>query len=374
MSKQKESQSYSFFQKHSQLLIPITILALLLIFNLIRDPSYFNITVKFNNDNNPVLAGNLISTIVDASELVILSIGMTLVTASCGGQDISVGALGTIAATVFAKSLYWFENIGAGQVLLALLITCGVTILFSLFNGTLVAVFNIQPMIATLILFTCGRSIAYWIGQIANLFVPENPITPIIGTVIPGFPVPVPILIVIAVGLLFGLLFKFTNLRLYTQTVGINQGAARLNGINSVVIKIICFAILGVCCAISGTINVCRIGGKVTYNSLMVDFEMKAILAVAIGGNSLGGGKFKIAGSVLGAYAYCLLFNTLIAMHVPSTHITAYQAVVIFLLVIFSSEQMKDIIANCWKEWIIGGLFADKNVKVELNDSKGKEA
>ena len=356
MKKQSELRSYSFLQKNSQLLIPVTILLLLLLFNLVRDPSYFNITIKYNNDNNPVLAGNLISTIVDASELVILSIGMTLVTASCRGQDISVGALGTIAATVFAKSLYWFDDIGIIQVLLALLVSCGVTVLFSLFNGTLVAVFNIQPMIATLILFTCGRSIAYWIGQIANLFIPENPITPIIGTVIPGFPVPVPILIVVVVGILFALIFKFTNLRLYTQTVGINQGAARLNGINSIAIKLVCFAILGVCCAVAGTINVCRIGGKVTYNSLMVDFEMKAILAVAIGGNSLGGGKFKIVGSVLGAYAYCLLFNTLIAMHVPSTHIMAYQAVVIFVLVIFCSEQVKETIAKYWKK-----LFGRKN-------------
>ncbi|MDO4983988.1 MAG: hypothetical protein Q4E35_10630 [Eubacteriales bacterium] len=115
-------------------------------------------------------------------------------------------------------------------------------------------------------------------------------------------------------------------------------------------IKLICFGILGVCCAVAGIINVCRIGGKVTYNSLMVDFEMKAILAVAIGGNSLGGGKFRIVGSVLGAYAYCLLFNTLIAMQVPSTHLTAYQAIVIFLLVIFSSEQVKDSVAALWKK------------------------
>lgn len=226
--------------------------------------------------------------------------------------------------------------------------------LFSLFNGTLVAVFKIQPMIATLILFTCGRSIAYWIGQISNLFIPQNTITPIIGTVIPGIPVPTPILIVAVVGVLFALLFKFTNLRLYTQTVGINQGAARLNGINGVAIKLITFAILGVCCAIAGMINVCRIGGKVTYNTLMDGYEMRAILAVAIGGNSLGGGKYKVVGSVLGAYAYCLLYNTLIAMQVPATHIMAYQAVVIFILVIFSSAKVKDAIVSFGKKAMTG--------------------
>ena len=354
MKKNKEQRSYTFLQRNSQLLIPVTILALLLLFNLIRDPSYFNISLNVNNDGNKTLAGNLISTIVDASDLVILAIGMTLVTAACGGQDISIGALGTIAAAVFARSLGWWSNndtaIGVGHVLLSLLISCGITMLFSLFNGTLVAVFKIQPMIATLILFTCGRSIAYWIGQIANLFIPDNAITPVIGKVIPGIPIPTPILIVAVVGLLFALLFKFTNLRLYTQTVGINQGAARLNGINGVAIKLITFAILGVCCAIAGMINVCRVGGKVTYNTLMDGFEMRAILAVAIGGNSLGGGKYKVVGSVLGAYAYCLLYNTLIAMNIPATHIMACQAAVIFILVIFSSAKAKDSIVRGWKK------------------------
>ena len=344
MKERTDQRGYTFFQRNSQLLIPVTILALLLLFNLFRDPSYFNISININNDGNATLAGNLISTIVDASDLVILAIGMTLVTAACGGQDISIGALGTIAAAVFARSLGWWGDIGVAQVLLSLLISCGITVLFTLFNGVLVAVFKIQPMIATLILFTCGRSIAYWIGQIANLFIPENTVTPIIGSVIPGIPIPTPILIVAVVGVLFALLFRFTNLRLYTQTVGINEGAARLNGINGVAIKLITFAILGVCCAIAGMINVCRIGGKVTYNTLMDGFEMRAILAVAIGGNSLGGGKYKVVGSVLGAYAYCLLYNTLIAMKIPATHIMAYQAIVIFILVIFSSARVKDAI------------------------------
>jgi simple sugar transport system permease protein len=40
-----------------------------------------------------------------------------------------------------------------------------VAIFFGLFNGMLVAYFNIQPMIASLILFTAGRPIAYWINS-----------------------------------------------------------------------------------------------------------------------------------------------------------------------------------------------------------------
>ena len=56
-----------------------------------------------NNNGDPVLQGNLISILNGASELVILSMGMTLVTAASGGQDISVGALAAIAGSVFVK-------------------------------------------------------------------------------------------------------------------------------------------------------------------------------------------------------------------------------------------------------------------------------
>ena len=86
-----------------QLTIPVIAIALLVLFNLIRDPSFFSIGITHNNDGNAVLAGNLISIINGASELAILAMGMTLVTAACGGQDISVGAAAAIAGSVFVK-------------------------------------------------------------------------------------------------------------------------------------------------------------------------------------------------------------------------------------------------------------------------------
>ena len=142
-----------------QLLIPLVALAILVVFNLFRDLSFFSVGVKVNNSGNIVLAGNLISIIDSASELAIIAMGMTMVTAACGGQDISVGAVGAIAGAAFVKVLQGVGSITVGSVLLALLVCCLVTILFKLFNGTLVAVFRIQPMIATLILYSCGRSI-----------------------------------------------------------------------------------------------------------------------------------------------------------------------------------------------------------------------
>lgn len=345
---EKSSQKKSvFWTNNSQLLIPIIAILLLVIFNLFRDPSFFSVGVTMNNNGDPVLQGNLISILNGASELVILSMGMTLVTAASGGQDISVGALAAIAGSVFVKVLK-SDSITPGTVLLAFFLCCVAAMLFGAFNGTLVSVFSIQPMIATLILFTCGRSIAYWINGGATPTI-SNPIITAIGSFIPGIPIPTPILIVILVGILFALLFRFTTISMYIQSVGINQAAARLNGINAVGIKLLSFILLGACCAVAGTIGVSRLG-LINHETLLINIEMDAILAVAIGGNSLGGGKFKMIGSVLGAYAIQALTITLYAMKVPSTDVKAYKAIVIILLVVMGSPVVKDAADRFWKK------------------------
>jgi len=323
-----------------QLAIPLIAIALLVIFNLIRDPGFFSIDITQNNDGNVVLAGNLISIINGASELAILAIGMTLVTAACGGQDISVGAAAAIAGSVFVKVLKSTADITGGTVVLAIICSCLVAMCFGTFNGILVAVFKIQPMIATLILYTCGRSIAYWINGGATPTV-SSPIISAIGSFIPGIPIPTPVLIVILMAVLFKLLFRFTSLELFTQAVGINGSAARLNGINTTFIKLLSFILLGVCVSVAGGIGVSRLG-LINHETLLLDIEMDTILAVAIGGNNLGGGKFKISGSIIGAYVIQMLTITLYAMKVSSTDVKAYKAVVIILLVVIGSPVFKE--------------------------------
>ena len=355
----KKTKASQFFSKNSQLLIPLIAIALLVIFNLIRDPSFFSVGIAANNKGDPVLQGNLISILNGASELVILSMGMTLVTAAAGGQDISVGALAAIAGSVFVKILK-SGTVTVPSVIAAFLACCAVAMLFGAFNGSLVSFFRIQPMIATLILFTCGRSIAYWINGGATPTL-ESPIINAIGSFIPGVPIPTPILIVIVIGIIFALVFRFTTLGLYVQTVGINQGAARLNGINSVGIKLLSFIILGACCAVAGMIGVSRLG-LINHETLLINIEMDAILAVAIGGNSLGGGKFKLLGSVLGAYAIQALTITLYAMKVPSTDVKAYKAVVIIILVAMGSPVVKDVMGRFWKKLRPNRPAAEKEV------------
>ncbi len=342
----------TFFANNSQLLIPLIAIALLVIFNLFRDPSFFSVSIASNNRGDPVLQGNLISILNGASELVILSMGMTLVTAASGGQDISVGALAAIAGSMFVKVLK-SGTVTPGLIIAAFLACCAVAMVFGAFNGTLVSVFGIQPMIATLILFTSGRSIAYWINGGATPTI-ENATINAIGSFIPGIAIPTPILIVAAMGILFTLLFRFTALGMYIQTVGINQSAARLNGINPVGIKLLTFILLGICCAVSGVIGVSRLG-LINHETLLINIEMDAILAVAIGGNNLGGGKFKMIGSVLGAYAIQALTITLYAMKVPSTDVKAYKAIVIIILVVIGSPVVKAKADQLMKKIRTGG-------------------
>ena len=335
-----KNKSINFFKDVlGHLTIPVIAIALLVLFNLIRDPSFFSVGVTHNNDGNVVLAGNLISIINSASELAILAMGMTLVTAACGGQDISVGAAAAIAGSTFVKILKSGTGISGLTVLTAFLAACVVAMLFGTFNGTLVSVFKIQPMIATLILYTCGRSIAYWINGGATPTV-GSPIITAIGSFIPGIPIPTPVIIVVIVAVIFRLVFHFTSLELFTQSVGINGSAARLNGINATGIKLLSFIILGLCVAVAGCIGVCRLG-LINHETLLLDVEMDTILAVAIGGNNLGGGKFRISGSIIGAYVIQMLTITLYAMKVSSTDVKAYKAIVVIILVVIGSPVVK---------------------------------
>lgn len=339
----------------SQLIIPLIALLVLVIFNLIRDPGFFSIRLTVNSYGYTVLSGNLIAIFNGASELVILAMGMTLVTAASRGQDISVGAAAAIAGSVFVRILL-LGQVSWGIIAAAFLACCAVAMLFGLFNGVLIAVFRVQPMIATLILFTIGRAIAYWINGGATPTVSDDRVK-YLGGFIPGIPIPTPIFLVLICGILFALTLKFTNLGLYSQAVGINENAARLNGINTVWIKMLVFMIMGLCVAFAGTISVSRLG-LINHETILLGIEMDAILAVAIGGNSLGGGKFHMAGSVIGAYVIQGLTTTLYAMKVPSTDVKAYKAVVIVAIVVIGSPVVKQIAGQLW-----GGLFHQKEAK-----------
>ena len=333
-----------------QMFIPVVALLALVIFNLIADPGFFVIKMGTNSVGHPVLSGYLITILDYGSELAILAIGMTLVTSASGGQDISVGSAIAIAGSVILKVLCGNESRPdhmKAPIIVAFLVACLVAMAFGAFNGALVAFFKIQPMVATLILFTAGRSIAAWINN-NELPIIAEPEFSYFGTFIPGIPIPTPVFIAIACMIVIFLVLKFTNLGLYSQAVGINPHSSRLNGINPAVVKLITYMILGLCVAVVGLIKVSRIS-TINYSVVAKDIEMDAILAVALGGNALGGGKFNMPASIMGAYIIQFLTTTLYKFNVDSTALPAYKAVVVIILVVLSAPVVREKLASSKK-------------------------
>ena len=354
--KSKETNKSSvaeFFSKivRRQIFIPIAALLLLAIFNLVTDPSFYKITFGYNSAGDPVLSGYLMTILDSGSELAILAIGMTLVTAATGGQDISVGAAIAISGSVILRVLCGTnsrpETLHA-PIIVAFLVACIVAMLFGAFNGALVAYFRIQPMVATLILFTAGRSIAAWINN-NELPIINEPSFGYFGGFIPGIPIPTPFFIAVVCMIIIALVLRFTNLGLYTQAVGINESSSRLNGLNPAFIKFLTFVILGLCVAVAGLIKVSRFS-TINYSVIAKDIEMDAILAVALGGNALSGGKFNMAASILGAYVIQFLTTTLYKFNVQSDALPAYKAVVVIVLVVLSAPIVREWLSGVWKK------------------------
>lgn len=337
----------------NQIFIPMAALLILVVFNLLADPGFFKITMGQNSNGDPVLSGYLITILNNASELVILAIGMTLVTAASGGQDISVGANIAIAGSVMLRILCGDQGarpeVMQAPILVAFLIGCLASMLFGAFNGTLVAYFKIQPMVATLILFTAGRSIAAWVNN-NQLPIISDASFAYYGNFIPGIPIPTPVFIAIACVIVILLVLKYTTLGLYTQAVGINSHSSRLNGIDPAFVKFLTYVILGACVAVAALIKVSRIS-SINYSVIAKDIEMDAILAVALGGNALSGGKFNMWGSILGAYVIQFLTTTLYKFNVASAALPAYKAVVVIILVVMSAPVVREKMSKLWKQY-----------------------
>jgi len=333
--------------KNTRLFLPIFALFLVLIINIIETPQFFNISIQ-----NGVLYGYVIDIINRSSELVILAVGMTLVIAT-GGIDISVGSVSAIAAALCVRLLGSSYDAYAVPVFVAILAAVVIGMLCGSFNGFLVAKLKIQAMVATLILFTAGRGIAQLISarEINGVMVPGQILYvrmesfKYLGGFFPNIVVPTPVFIAAAVVLIAFLVLNKTALGLYIKTVGINGRAGRLVGLNSTFITYLCYIICGVTAAIAGIISSSRIYSS-DANNIGLNMELDAILAVALGGNSIAGGKFSLAGTIIGAITIQALTTSLYAMGVTADQLPVYKAIVVILIVSIQSDELRQWIGN----------------------------
>lgn len=327
---------YKRFLK-SRLTFPVVVLLIVVVQNIITTPTFFNISYT-----NGLISGYIPNILDEASELVIVTLGMTLVTAVSGGQDISVGSIMAIAASFCGLMLNGPEyrtEVFHNPYILAILIGLLGGALCGAFNGFMVSVLKIQPMIASLILFTAGRSIAKQITHGQTIYI-MNPAFKWLGVQIPGIPLRTTIIIAILMIVIVVLVTKLTSLGMYIESVGINGAASRLVGLNSSVIKFMAFVFCGILAGVAGLVGSSGVG-SVNSGELGLSIEMDAILAVALGGNMLGGGKFSIAGSVIGAYTVQAITTTLYAMNVRADQLKVFKAVIIIIIIVAGSEVFK---------------------------------
>lgn len=325
---------------NSRLTFSLVILLIVVVQNIITTPTFFNISIT-----NGFISGYIPNILDEASELVIVTLGMTLVIAVSGGVDISVGAIMAISASFCGLLLNGSEyrtEVFHSPYILALLFGLLGGALCGAFNGFMVSVLKIQPMIATLILFTAGRSIAKQITHGQTIYL-MNPQFKWLGVQIPGVPIRTTIIVAVAIIILVVLFVKLTSFGLYVQSVGINGSASRLVGLNARVIKFTAFVICGLLAGVAGLVGSSGVG-SVNSGELGLGVEMDAILAVALGGNLLSGGKFSIAGSVIGAYTIQAITTTLYAMNVRADQLNVFKAVIIIVIIVASSDVFKGIL------------------------------
>ena len=325
--------------KGKTLLWPIAALILVLLFNLIFSPSFFAVTLKEGH-----LYGSLIDIFVRAAPVVIVGLGMTLVIAT-GGVDLSVGAVmaiaGAVAACVIARPEGCILNsLPLGGSMMGIVgIALFAAILCGFLNGFLVSKLKLQPIVATLLLMVAGRGAAQLLtnGQIVTFSHPE-----FAGLSLGSFlTIPIPIWIA---GLTLGaiaLLIRATALGLFIESVGNNAASSEICGINPRTIMLLVYVLCGLCAGIAGLIAAADIKAADSSNAGLY-LELDAILAAAIGGTALTGGRFYLVGTVIGALLMQAITTTINTYGVSTEVTFVFKGVVVIIVCLLQSPKIRD--------------------------------
>jgi simple sugar transport system permease protein len=320
--------------------LPIAALIALLLVNTISRPSFLAIQVRDGQ-----LYGSVIDILRNSAPLMLVALGMTIVIAT-RGIDLSVGALmavsGAVALTIIDGSgspdspTTLFIAIGAGVL---------VTLVFGAWNGFLVAVLGIQPIIATLVLMLAGRGIALLITGGFITTVTSPPYRFMAQGYVLGLPFA--FYVSIAAIVIISLVERRTALGLLTEAVGINPAASRLAGVRSRGIVWGAYATSGLLAGFAGILyssNIMAADANAAGNYI----ELDAILAVVLGGTSLMGGKFSIAGTVVGVFTIQTLKSTITFLGVPPTVSPLFMALVVVIVVLVQSQRVRDAVGRAW--------------------------
>jgi ribose/xylose/arabinose/galactoside ABC-type transport system permease subunit len=335
--------------RDSQLFWPLLALALIMLFNLIFTPGFYDVEIKEGH-----LSGFLIDILNRGSILMLLGIGMTMVIATAG-VDLSVGAVVAISAATatvlinpaLAKELISSEelikDVTSTPLWICILAALAVSTACGLWNGLLVSRARIQPMVATLVLMVAGRGIAQLItnGQIITVY--YSPFFYIGNGYLLGLPFP--LFIVLIVFILAWLLARRTAFGLFVESVVINARSSFFSGISEKNIKLIVYTISGFCAGVAGLIYSSNVKSA-DANNAGLNLELDAILAVVIGGTLMSGGRFSLLASVIGALVIQSTTTTMYAVGVPAMAASAIKGLVVLIVVLLYSDQTKRVLTH----------------------------
>ena len=323
--------------KH-RLIWPAAALVALIVVNSISRPSFLSVTV-----NHGQLYGSLVDILRNSAPLMLVALGMTLVIAT-RGIDLSVGAQmaisGSVALTIIADSK---SPNNLGTVAIAILAGVALTLLLGLWNGFLVSVVGIQPIIATLVLMLAGRGIALLITGGFITTITSTPYAVLAQGYVFGFPFA---FLVSAIAIVIvTILVRRTALGVLTEAVGINPSASRLAGVRSRGIVWSLYGLSGLLAGIAGILYSSNIMAA-DANNAGLNIELDAILAVVLGGTSLAGGKFTLAGTVIGVFIIQTLTSTITFLGVPPSVTPVFKAIVVIIVCLSQSRRMRGWISG----------------------------
>ncbi|PRY65957.1 monosaccharide ABC transporter membrane protein (CUT2 family) [Glaciihabitans tibetensis] len=317
----------------SRLVWPAVALIALLVTNVVKSPNFLSIRIQDGH-----LFGSLIDILRNGAPIVLVALGMTLVIAT-RGIDLSVGAVVAISGAFALSIIGGSDNPNSmGVVLGAVAASLVFALVLGAWNGLLIAVFGIQPIIATLILMTAGRGIAMLITEGQILTVSSAPYKVIGGGY--WFALPASIIIAAALFALVAILTRKTALGMLIESVGINPEASRLAGVSSRVIIFMVYTFSAVCAAIAGLM----ISSNITAadaNSAGLWIEMDAILAVVLGGTSLAGGRYSLTGTLIGAFVIQTLTTTVYSIGIAPEITLVFKALVVIAVVLLQAPRTR---------------------------------
>ncbi|MGW3988559.1 ABC transporter permease/substrate-binding protein [Streptomyces sp. NPDC004830] len=276
-------------------------------------------------------ADNLLNVGVQAAVTAVLAFGVTFVIVSAG-IDLSVGSVAALSATVLA----WSATSAGVPVLLAVLLAIATGIVCGLVNGVLISYGKLPPFIATLAMLSVARGLSLVISEGSPIAFPDS--VSHLGDTLGGW-LPVPVLVMIVMGLIAAFVLGRTYIGRSMYAIGGNEEAARLSGLRVKRQKLAIYAFSGVFAAVAGVVLAARLSSA--QPQAADGYELDAIAAVVIGGASLAGGTGKASGTLVGALILAVLRNGLNLLNVSAFWQQVVIGVVIALAVLFDTLRRK---------------------------------